>query len=82
MLMTEQQIHDLITSDKHPVFDGTLNDLVSPYVRMLAQISDRLTREEMADLLVIGAALYERAYDDVKAAMSVEELFGENEGNR
>jgi hypothetical protein len=58
--MTAQQIVEVITSDQHPNIEAPLSDLVGFYANRLAAISGKLEKEEMADFLGIGVALYQR----------------------
>jgi hypothetical protein len=67
--MTEQQIIDIMTAGGHPQFDGSLTDLTGLYVSRLAMISDKLSPQELAELISIGVALYQKGFKEFKAGI-------------
>lgn len=64
MKMTEQQIIDLIAKGQHVPFDGTMADLVGRYIHLLATISDRISSDELAHMIVIATVLYQQGLQE------------------
>jgi hypothetical protein len=64
MKMTEQQIIDLIAKRQLVEFNGTMADLAGRYIHQLAAISDKISSDELAHMIVIASVLYQMGFNE------------------
>jgi hypothetical protein len=67
MEITKQELLELITQDDHPEMDLDWNALTQLYTHQLASISPKLTQQELAGMVTLGIALYQKAYKEFEA---------------
>lgn len=68
MNITKQQLLDLITQEDHPEMELDWNMLTQLYVNQLAGIAAKLDQQEMAAMVTIGIALYQKGFKEFQAA--------------
>lgn len=66
MDITKQQILDLITSEDHPNMDLDWNALTQLYVHQIAELSPKLTQQELAAMVTLGIAMYQKGFSEFK----------------
>jgi hypothetical protein len=66
--ITKQELLELITQDDHPEMDLDWNTLTQLYTHQLASISPKLSQQELASMVTIGIALYQKGYKEYEAA--------------
>jgi hypothetical protein len=69
MKMTEQQIIELITREYHPKLEYTRFGLIRDYARLLAGVSEKLNRGELAEMIALGARFYQMGLEERKAGI-------------
>ena len=57
--MSKRRIFELISSGANPIFEGDVPALLAHYVAQLEKLSTKISREEMAELIGVGVALYQ-----------------------
>lgn len=73
--MTEQNILDLITREGQPELDLNWDELTQRFAHQLAAISDKLDRDDLAEMMQIGAALYQKGRQEFRAEIDEKILF-------
>ena len=66
MDITKQELLELITSENHPNMDLDWNALTQLYVHQLAELAPRLTQQELAVMVTLGIAMYQKGFDEFK----------------
>ena len=72
--MTEQKIFELIMSCSSEPNEGDAGDLLIAFVRQLAHLSTRLSKNELVELTAIGVGLYQIAATEMHAKSDAEDL--------
>lgn len=68
MDITKQELLDLITQEDHPDMNLDWNTLTQLYTHQLASISSKLNQQELASMVTLGIALYQKGYKEFEAA--------------
>ncbi|MDB5762879.1 MAG: hypothetical protein JWQ21_1874 [Herminiimonas sp.] len=75
MKMTEQKILDLLTREGQPELDLNYNQLAQLFAHELAAISHKINSDELATLVVVGVALYQKGFKEFRAGIDEKALF-------
>lgn len=77
MRMTEQQILDLIVREGQPELEWELNynELTQLFAHELAAISAKLNRDDLAQMMLVGGALYQKGCKEFRAGIDEKALF-------
>ena len=57
--MSKKRIFEMISSGANPIFEGDVPALLAHYVTQLERVSVKISRDEMAELIGVGVALYQ-----------------------
>lgn len=75
MKMTEQTILDLITREEQQELDLSYNQLTQLFAHELAAVSHKLNQDDLAALVAIGVALYQKGFKEFRAGIDEKALF-------
>lgn len=64
--MTETEIVELISQTDANQVDLNLNDITQIFIKHLATMSERLSREDLTAMLTIAALLYNKGYEEFR----------------
>ena len=82
MNMTEQRLLELITQEGRPALELNYNELTQLYAHHLAAISKKINRDELAEMVMIGVALYQKGLKEFKAGINEKVLFDQLQEKR
>ena len=77
MKMTEEQIIDLIARPENPDIGMPGVELIQHYAATLAAASVKLNRDELAELIAIGAGFYQIGFSVWKRGIDQPALFAD-----
>ena len=66
MEITKHELLELITSEDHPNMDLDWNALTQLYVHQLVELSPKLTQQELAAMVTLGIAMYQKGFAEFK----------------
>jgi hypothetical protein len=73
--MTEQNILELIAREGLPELDLNWDELTQLFAHQLAAISHKLNRDDLAEMILVGAALYQKGRQEFRAGIDEKALF-------
>ncbi len=72
--MTVDEILEVVTCCDYPDMPITLNQLNGMLINRLAAISDRITNDEMSQLISIAVVLYQKGFQEQLANKELDNL--------
>ena len=72
--MKEEEILDLIMSWGNDPYAGDTVDLLGAYVRQLSLLSDRLSKDELVELVAIGVGVYQLTLKEFHAGTDAQQI--------
>ena len=74
--MTVDEILEVVTCCDYPEMPVTLNQLNGMLINRLAAISDRITSDEISQLISISVVLYQKGFKEQLNSKDLDSLFG------
>lgn len=72
--MTEEQILNLMTSADNAAYAGSMSDLLVHYVGLVAHVSHKINRNELAELIAVGVGLYQLGFREFETEAEMQAL--------
>lgn len=75
MRISEQRVLKVIADQDPTAMDFSWSELMEPYAHELAAISHKINRDELATLVVVGVALYQKGLKEFRVGINEKTLF-------